>query len=176
MVEYVGSPLGVSCQLLGLAHVLVFLITNQVSGRLLISLRRTMHRHLAVGCVGFGFGFRLRRRRHLKQFGVVTAFFPCGARLGSARLSPSNGRKERQPRPLHVCCSCRIPIAGRGGGGIEREEGKLPFGPLLIRLTAEELPSSPLLPRPPPVPFLTPLSTFIASCSALLKHGVSLHF
>lgn len=113
-----------------------------------------MHRYLAVGCVGFGFGFRLRRRRrHLKQFGVVTAFFPCGALLGSARLSPFQRTKGKTDslarwlaRSMYVALvEFRLP-AEAPGGEKGREEGKLPFGPLLIRLTAEDLPSPLLLP------------------------------
>ena len=72
------------------------------------------------------------------------------ARLSPAQSLPTDERKDGLARSLArsmyvALVEFRLP-AEAPGGEREAEEGKLPFGPLLIRLTAEDLPSSQLLP------------------------------
>ena len=94
------------------------------------------------------------------------------ARLSPAQSLPTDERKDGLARSMYVALvEFRLPAEAPGGEG--ERGGEAPLRATLNPLNSRR---SALLAAPARLPFLTPLSTFIASCSALLKHRVSLQF
>ena len=126
----------------------------------------------------FGLRFQTSAAAAFETIWSRNRIFPMrrSARLSPAQSLPTDERKDGLARSLArsmyvALVEFRLPAEAPGGEG--ERGGEAPLRATLNPLNSRR---SALLAAPARLPFLTPLSTFIASCSALLKHRVSLHF